>query len=360
MAKPFTQKPFTFSEWHCLQQRQQRRRGLRARRIGLGVGQLHGDDSGRNPQMALGNLHDGGGGGRLFLGEKETEAAVGCYFWETKRRRAHETSLARQRLCELTYFLNISPTKEQENDNKTKKEKTTYVHKGGAGTGAGTIGSTIRIGRQYETKVWTALAHSFGSVSQNRQLQLYIELQELKKNDLSISEYLHKAKSLSDELSTAGKLVSPTKFNAIIYQNIGSDYHSIITALNLLQEPVSFSELHSQLMAREILLNEFLYDAAHQSSTSADVSTLWLSLSHSATHLDSPSTSGLSPSHTSSTQSPSPTISQSLAPTSHPPSSSPTTTYYLRTPSPTSTPIITKTLSSTSPKSTSSNSPILS
>ncbi|KAK3028727.1 hypothetical protein RJ639_038618 [Escallonia herrerae] len=94
-------------------------------------------------------------------------------------------------------------------------------------------------------EVWTALSHSFGSVSQNRQLQLYIELQELKKNELSISEYLHKVKSLSDELCAAGKPVSPAKFNAIIYRNIGSDYHSIITALNLRQEPVSFYDRYA-------------------------------------------------------------------------------------------------------------------
>ncbi|KAK2998282.1 hypothetical protein RJ639_023294 [Escallonia herrerae] len=100
-------------------------------------------------------------------------------------------------------------------------------------------------------------------VSQNRQLQLYIELQELKKNDLSISEYLHKAKSLPDELSAAGKPVSPAEFNAIIYRNIGSDYHSIITALNLRQEPVSFYELHGQLVAHEILLKHSLTPTAN-------------------------------------------------------------------------------------------------
>ncbi|KAK2989712.1 hypothetical protein RJ640_030205 [Escallonia rubra] len=114
------------------------------------------------------------------------------------------------------------------------------------------------IGLSTSQEVWTALAHSFGSVSQNRQLQLYIELQELKKNDLSISEYLHKTKSLSDELSAAGKPVSPAEFNAIIYRNIGSDYHSIITALNLRQEPVSFYEMHGQLVAHEILLKHSL------------------------------------------------------------------------------------------------------
>ncbi|KAK2985721.1 hypothetical protein RJ640_023688 [Escallonia rubra] len=119
------------------------------------------------------------------------------------------------------------------------------------------------IGLSTSHEVWTALAHSFGSISQNRQLQLYIELQEPKKNDLSISEYLQKAKSLSNELSAAGKLVSPTEFNAIIYRNIGSDYHSIITALNLRQEPVSFYELHDQLMAHEILLKNSLTPTAN-------------------------------------------------------------------------------------------------
>ncbi|KAK2991670.1 hypothetical protein RJ640_028945 [Escallonia rubra] len=366
------------------------------------------------------------------------------------------------------------------------------------------------IGLSTSQEVWTALAHSFGSASQNRQLQLYIELQELKKNDLSISEYLHKTKSLSDELSAAGKPVTPAEFNAIIYRNIGFDYHSIITALNLRQEPVSFYELHGQLVAHEILLkhsltptanivlkgstpllptppfsstfrprtnsqynnqpsnnygrrnrgpcqicgltnhialtcrsryvprqqnqsprnnnfsnrnfnasanysnvapplnwfpdtaanyhltpdinalnavneymgndqlhvgngqglqithtarharfheHDFPYDAAHQSSPSAAVSTPWLNLSHSVSHLDSPSISGLSPSPTSSPQSPSPILFPSPASSSDSSTSSPT---HSKTPSSTFTPNLTQPLSTTSPQSTSSHSPILS
>ena len=75
---------------------------------------------------------------------------------------------------------------------------------------------------------------------------MHIELQELKKNDLSISAYLQRAKALADELNAAGHPLAPTEFNAIIYRNIGSDYHAIITALNLHSEPVSFHELHGQ------------------------------------------------------------------------------------------------------------------
>ncbi|RVX01138.1 hypothetical protein CK203_022746 [Vitis vinifera] len=110
------------------------------------------------------------------------------------------------------------------------------------------------IGLSSSYEVWHALSQAFGSVSQNRQLQLHIELQELKKNDLSISAYLQRAKALADELNAAGCPLALAEFNAIIYRNIGNDYHAIITVLNLCSEPVSFHELHGQLIAHEILL----------------------------------------------------------------------------------------------------------
>ncbi|KAK6915859.1 hypothetical protein RJ641_018720 [Dillenia turbinata] len=102
--------------------------------------------------------------------------------------------------------------------------------------------------------IWEALARVFGSVSQNCQLQLNIELHEIKRNDLSISTYLQCAKALAYELSTTGRPLSSAEFNAIIYRNIGSDFHSIITALNLRPDPVPFYKLHAQLVAHEILL----------------------------------------------------------------------------------------------------------
>ena len=76
----------------------------------------------------------------------------------------------------------------------------------------------------------------------------------MKKNDISVSTYLQRAKALADELNAVGHPLAPVEFNAIIYRNIGSDYHAIIIALNLCSEPVSFDELHGQLIALEILL----------------------------------------------------------------------------------------------------------
>ena len=76
----------------------------------------------------------------------------------------------------------------------------------------------------------------------------------MKKNDISVLAYLQRAKALVDELNATGHPLAPAEFNAIIYHNIGSDYHAIITALNLCYEPVSFHELPGQLIAHEILL----------------------------------------------------------------------------------------------------------
>lgn len=105
---------------------------------------------------------------------------------------------------------------------------------------------------------WTALATTFGAVSQIKQLQLnielHIELQELEKNDMPVAQYLQKAKFLADELSAAGRTLTALEFNAFIYRNTGIEFHRIISGLILRPEPVSFNELFSHLVSHEILL----------------------------------------------------------------------------------------------------------
>jgi hypothetical protein len=110
------------------------------------------------------------------------------------------------------------------------------------------------IGLNSAHEVWQALASAFGTVSQNRQLQIHIEFQELQKGDLTVSQFLQKAKALADELAAAGRPLSTSEFNAVIYRNIGYEYHAIITALNLRPQPISFYDLHGHLVAHEILL----------------------------------------------------------------------------------------------------------
>ena len=69
-----------------------------------------------------------------------------------------------------------------------------------------------------------------------------------------MSQYLQKAKSPVDELAAAGRPLSNAEFNAIIYRNLGYEFYSIITAVNQRPTPVTFQELHGQLVAHEVLI----------------------------------------------------------------------------------------------------------
>ena len=59
-----------------------------------------------------------------------------------------------------------------------------------------------------------------------------------------VSQYLQKVKLLTDKLAASGRPLSNAEFNVIIYQNLGSDFHSLIIALNQRPTPISFKELH--------------------------------------------------------------------------------------------------------------------
>lgn len=46
------------------------------------------------------------------------------------------------------------------------------------------------MGKTFSFSAWQALERAYGSISQSRQLQLHTELQSLRRNDLTISQYL--------------------------------------------------------------------------------------------------------------------------------------------------------------------------
>ncbi|GAV92139.1 UBN2 domain-containing protein, partial [Cephalotus follicularis] len=112
------------------------------------------------------------------------------------------------------------------------------------------------VGKLTSTEAWNTLNQAFGSPSHTRILQLHMQLQNLKKNDSSISTYLQQAKYLADELASAGKILSPEDFNAIIFNNLGSSFHAIVAAISTRTTPVLFPELHSLLTSEEIRIQQ--------------------------------------------------------------------------------------------------------
>ena len=77
------------------------------------------------------------------------------------------------------------------------------------------------IGLNSASEVWHALSTAYGMVNNAQRTQLYIELHNLNKNDMTVSDFLFKAKNIADSLTLAGQPISKAEFNAIIFRNLG-------------------------------------------------------------------------------------------------------------------------------------------
>ncbi|KAH0708030.1 hypothetical protein KY285_010704 [Solanum tuberosum] len=111
----------------------------------------------------------------------------------------------------------------------------------------------IVIGLPTKKSIWDALEASFSSPSNTRILNLHMQLHNLKQEDLSITQYLHKVKLLIDELAAAGRPVCLPDQNIYMFKGLRSEFKDIVTALFARQEPVTFSELHSLLLSHEFI-----------------------------------------------------------------------------------------------------------
>ncbi|KAK2987919.1 hypothetical protein RJ640_003049 [Escallonia rubra] len=101
--------------------------------------------------------------------------------------------------------------------------------------------------------VWKVLASSLASPSNTRILGLHKSLHELNQKDDTISAYLQRAKIIFDELSAAGRPLSPEDFNIYIFRGLKPEFKDLVTILSAHSEPVTFSELHSLLLSHEFL-----------------------------------------------------------------------------------------------------------
>ncbi|KAH0765347.1 hypothetical protein KY285_001218 [Solanum tuberosum] len=103
-----------------------------------------------------------------------------------------------------------------------------------------------------------ALAAAFSYPSNTRILNLHMQLQNLKQDYLSITQYHHKAKLLIDELAAAGRPICLPDQNIYMFKGLRCEFKDIITTLSARQEPVTFDELHSLLLSHEFIHGQAL------------------------------------------------------------------------------------------------------
>ncbi|KAH0646624.1 hypothetical protein KY284_034508 [Solanum tuberosum] len=85
-----------------------------------------------------------------------------------------------------------------------------------------------------------------------------MSLQNLKQDDLPVTQYLQKAKLISDELAAVGRPLCLADLNIYIFKGLRSDFKDLVTALSARPEPMTYSELHSLLLNHEFILGHTL------------------------------------------------------------------------------------------------------
>ncbi|KAH0686137.1 hypothetical protein KY284_016690 [Solanum tuberosum] len=129
----------------------------------------------------------------------------------------------------------------------------------------------IVIGLPMTKSIWDALEAAFSSPSNTRILNLHMQLQNLKQEDLSVTQYLHKVKLLIDELAAAGRPVCLPDQNIYMFKGLRSEFKDIVTALFARQKPVTFNELHNLLLSHEFIHYQALSSLSISPSTMSDL-----------------------------------------------------------------------------------------
>ena len=116
--------------------------------------------------------------------------------------------------------------------------------------------NTRMIGHETAAEAWTALQEFFTAQTSSKISQFKTQLQNTKKNSLSISEYLLKIKSTVDMLKAVGHDFSVSDHVEAIFNGLGPDYDIFYTSFNIRKEQVTIAELEALLMSQEARIDK--------------------------------------------------------------------------------------------------------
>lgn len=102
------------------------------------------------------------------------------------------------------------------------------------------------------------LEAALSSPSNTRILSLHMRLQNLKQDDLTVTQCLHKAKRISDELTAAGRPLCLADQNIYVFKGLRSEFKDIVTTLSARPQKLTFVELHSLFLNHEFPTSQFL------------------------------------------------------------------------------------------------------
>jgi hypothetical protein len=113
---------------------------------------------------------------------------------------------------------------------------------------------SLVMGQTSASGIWKILVNRYTSVSRSNIVNLKRELNSIKKNSDSVTDYLHKIIEVRNKLVSVGILIDDEEILHIVLQGLPSEFHSFTSAMLTKNEAVKFEELHTLMKTEEDLL----------------------------------------------------------------------------------------------------------
>jgi hypothetical protein len=120
-------------------------------------------------------------------------------------------------------------------------------------------------------QVWISLAAHYASQSKSRITHLKCQLQTMRQDARSCTEYLQTAKTCADQLAAVGKPVDEEDLISFIISGLNPSFNVFITTFNLTtrETPLPYADFESELLNHETLLANQITNTATESLTFA-------------------------------------------------------------------------------------------
>jgi hypothetical protein len=109
--------------------------------------------------------------------------------------------------------------------------------------------------KQSAAEAWTIIETMFMSKTRARAVNTRLALATAQKGSSTVTEYVAKMRALGDEMAAAGRPLEDEELVEYILTGLADEYDSVVSSIFARSEPVSVSELYSQLLAFETRLD---------------------------------------------------------------------------------------------------------
>jgi hypothetical protein len=101
-------------------------------------------------------------------------------------------------------------------------------------------------------EVWSTLANMYASCTRARSVQTRMTFATFKKGTQSVAEYYSKMRGYADELATSGHTLGDEEFMSYLFAGFDEDFDSVVSAAVACVEPITPTDLYSQLLSHEL------------------------------------------------------------------------------------------------------------